>query len=177
MGNPHVSIFPLVPSISLKKNPPVSCLGGWETFCVAVQQAHLNVTPPVFILCLVTVSILALESSLSSQISSQSVHTISYQGGTGRRADLSLMPHPASSWCPSVLLPSQCSVGWIGLLGSISFGRWVCWGHLSSASSVTASLSPFHLSTLLWSYTCRLISFYFLLLSHWKWIPNWTYSV
>lgn len=134
---PYVSIFSSSsPSISLRKNPPVSCLGGWETCFVAVQQAHMNVTPLFSSSASLLSPALASESSLSSQIAAERAHMISYWGGRavgGPGGD-------SQTWAPcltqpfmapfSVLLPSQCSMGWIGLLlGRISFGRQVCWGH------------------------------------------------
>lgn len=163
---PYVSIFSSgSPSISLRKNPPVSCLGGWETCFVAVQQAHMNVTPLFSSSASLLSPALASESSLSSQIAAERAHMISYWGGRavgGQGGD-------SQTWAPcltqpfmapfSVLLPSQCSMGWIGLLlGRISFGRQVCWGHpqlCQFSHCLSCHLSIFHTSSDL------LISFYF----------------
>lgn len=129
--------FPLVPpSISFRKNPPVSCLGGWETCLCSSAASPPEGHSPVFILCLVTVSNLGFRvQSLSSQISAERVHMIAYWGGWwwgsgGRLADLSPVPYPVfhGALLSSLAFPAFCGV--IGLLlVSISFGRQVCWGH------------------------------------------------
>ena len=146
---PYVSIFSSgSPSISLRKNPPVSCLGGWETCCVAVQQAHLNVTP-IFILCLVTVSSLGFRvKSLQSDCCRARTHDFLLEwGGRGETRRLEPRASPSLSWRPSQFfcLPS---VPWGGLacflVASPLAGRYAG-DILSSASSVTASPSPFHL--------------------------------
>lgn len=145
---PYVSIFSSgSPSISLKKNPPVSCLGGWETFCVAVQQAHLNVTPLFSSSALLLSPSLALESSLSSQISAERAHDF-LPGRDGGDAQTWARASPSLSWCPSQFccLPSAPWGGLACFLVASPLAGGYAGDILSSASSVTASLSPFHLS-------------------------------
>lgn len=159
----YVSIFSSgSPSISLKKNPPVSCLGGWETFCVAVQQAHLNVTPLFSSSALLLSPSLALESSLSSQISAERAHDF-LPGRDRGDAQTWARASPSLSWGPSQFccLPSAPWGGLACFLVASPLAGGYAGDILSSASSVTAFLSPFHLSHFLWSYTGRLISFYF----------------
>lgn len=91
------------------------------------------------------------------------VHIHGFLLGGERLADLSPLPCPVvhGAFLQFFHLPR---VPWDGLagflLGSPLAGGYVG-GILGSATSVTSTLSPFHLSHLLWSYTCGLTSFYF----------------
>lgn len=147
---PNVCIFSMVPpSFSLGKNPPVSCFGGWETHCVSVQQADFNFVPLFLSSASLLSATLASESRVSSFRFLQSARTWFPTRGE-RLTDLSPLPCPVvhGAFLQFFHLPR---VPWDGLawkLGSPLAGRYVG-GILSSASSVTSTLSPFHLSHLL----------------------------
>ena len=168
--------FPLVPpSISLRKNPPVSCLEAGlysKPTWTSLPRFH-----PLPRYCLQPW--LQSPESLQSDFRRARAHDflLGWVGEGTAGGDL-------QTWAPcltpsfmvpfSVLLPSQRSVGWLAcfLLASPLTGRYAG-DILSSASSVTASLSPFCLSHFLWSYTCRLKSFYF----HYSHFTEVEYSV
>ena len=156
-GNPKcLYLFHGSPSFSGKKisffgkNPPVSCFGGWETHCVSVQQADLNFIPLFLSSASLLSPTLASESRVSPFRFLQSAHTWFPTRGE-RLTDLSPLPCPIvhGAFLQFFHLPR---VPWGGLacflLGSPLAGRYVG-SILSSASSVTSTLSPFHLSHLL----------------------------
>lgn len=124
--------FPLVPpSISLRKSPPVSCLEAG--LCSKPTWTSLPRFHPLPRYCLQPW--LQSPESLQSDFRRARAHDflLGWVGEGTAGGDL-------QTWAPcltpsfmvpfSVLLPSQRSVGVIGLLlVSISFGRQVCWGH------------------------------------------------